>query len=90
VARLVGVPIVRRIRRSAPFPSTVCDSSITQDPSRMPMAHCRRRIGRIKVWSMSGGPDLVKSEFELGDDTEVAVAATQPPEQVLMVRLAYP
>jgi hypothetical protein len=56
----------------------------------MPMAHCRRRIGRIKVWSMSGGPDLVKSEFELGDDTEVAVAATQPPEQVLMVRLAYP
>jgi hypothetical protein len=53
----------------------------------LPPAH---RPDQGVVNEQCGGPDLVKSEFELGDDTEVAVAATQPPEQVLMVRLAYP
>ena len=57
-----------------------------------PAAHRCRRLGQIEgvVDEHRGGADLVKTELELGDDAEVATAPAQPPEQVLVLRLADP
>jgi hypothetical protein len=56
VGRLVG---------GAADPQISALSVHTQDPSLMPTAHCRRRIGRVEgvVNEQCGGPDLVKSEL---------------------------